>query len=113
MPTVNDSVSGNNWPPVFPTHISICPSTDAAPFRVPLRPAPPQPVAVPRRQRKHSLPRIIAAARKAGADRVVVDGATIMLSPAAAVPVTEASTVADPDANEWDAVLSGGDHGPH
>jgi hypothetical protein len=47
---------------------------------------PPQPVPVPRRQRKHSLHKIIAAARKAGADHVMVDGVKIALSPTAAVP---------------------------
>jgi hypothetical protein len=51
-----------------------------------LVPAAPQPAPVPRRQRKRSLATVLAAARKAGADRVVVDGVTIALSPAAAVP---------------------------
>jgi hypothetical protein len=63
------------------------------------------PVPAPRRQRKRSLAKVCEAARKAGADRVIVDGAVIVLSPAAAVPET--------DANEWDVVLPGGDHGPH
>jgi hypothetical protein len=63
----------------------------------------PQPA--PRRQRKRSLAKVCEAARKAGADRVIVDGVVIALSPAAAVP--------EPTANEWDAVLPGGDHGPH
>jgi hypothetical protein len=67
--------------------------------------APPQPATVPRRQRKRSLTKVCEAARKAGADRVIVDGVVIALSPAAAVP--------ESDANEWDAVLPGGDHGPH
>jgi hypothetical protein len=58
-----------------------------------------------RRQRKRSLTKVCEAARKAGADRVIVDGVVIALSPAAAVP--ESST------NEWDAVLSEADHGPH
>jgi hypothetical protein len=68
-------------------------------------PAPPQPAPVPRRQRKRSLATVLAAARKAGADRVVVDGAVIALSPAATVP--------ESDANEWDTVLPEDDHGPH
>jgi hypothetical protein len=64
----------------------------------------PQPVA-PRRQRKRSLAKVCEAARKAGADRLIVDGVVIVLSPAAAAPGS--------NANEWDAVLPGGDHGPH
>jgi hypothetical protein len=60
--------------------------------------------AAPRRQRKRSLAKVCEAARKAGADRVVIDGIVIMRSPAAAVPET---------ASEWDAVLSGDDHGPN
>ena len=60
---------------------------------------------VPRRQRKRSLAKVCEAARKAGADRVIVDGVVIVLSPAAAVLKS--------DANEWDAVLSEVDHGPH
>lgn len=65
-----------------------------------------EPVPVPaRRQRKRSLAKVCEAARKAGADRVIVDGVVIALSPAAAVP--------ESDANEWDVVLSEGDHGPH
>jgi hypothetical protein len=48
---------------------------------------------------------VCEAARKAGADRVIVDGVVIVLSPAATVP--------ESDANEWDAVLSEVDHGPH
>jgi hypothetical protein len=60
---------------------------------------------VPRRQRKRSLAKVCEAARKAGADRVIVDGVVIVLSPSAAVPKS--------DANEWDAVLSEVDHGPH
>jgi hypothetical protein len=67
-----------------------------------------EPVSVPapqRRQRKRSLAKVCEAARKAGADRVIVDGIVIALSPSAAVPET--------DANEWDAVLSEVDHGPH
>jgi hypothetical protein len=95
MLTLNDAVSGNNWPPVFPTHISICPSTDAAPFRVPLRPAPPRPVAVPRRQRQRSLASTLRAARKAGADHAMVDGVKIVLSPAADAP-------AESNGNEFD-----------
>jgi hypothetical protein len=59
----------------------------------------------PRRQRKRSLTKVCESARKAGADRVIVDGVVIALSPAAAVP--------EPTANEWDSVLPGGDHGPH
>jgi hypothetical protein len=58
-------------------------------------PAPPQPV--PRRQRKRSLATVLAAARKAGADRVVVDGAVIALSPAAAVPTESNGNAFD----EW------------
>jgi hypothetical protein len=72
-------------------------------------PVPPQPVPVPRRQRKRSLAKVCEAARKAGADRVIVDGVVIAFSPAAAVP--ESETVSS--ANEWDAVLQGDDHGPH
>jgi hypothetical protein len=63
-----------------------------------------QPAAM-RRQRKRSLARVCEAARKAGADRVIVDGVVIALSPSAAVP--------ESNANEWDAVLPEGDHGPH
>jgi hypothetical protein len=59
----------------------------------------------PRRQRKRSLTKVCEAARKAGADRVIVDGIVIVLSSAAAVP--------ESDANEWDAVLSEVDRGPH
>jgi hypothetical protein len=73
-------------------------------------PAAPQPVPVPRRQRKRSLATVLAAARKAGADRVVVDGAAIVLSPAVAVP--DSVTVTE-STNEWDVVLQGGDHGEH
>ena len=51
-----------------------------------------------RRQRKRSLARVLRAASQAGADRVIVDGVVIALSPSAAVP--ESNT------NEWDAVLS-------
>jgi len=58
-----------------------------------------------RRQRNRSLAKVCEAARKAGADRVIVDGVVIELSPAAAVP--------ESDANEWDAVLPEDDHGPH
>ena len=58
-----------------------------------------------RRQRNRSLAKVCEAARKAGADRVIVDGVVIALSPAAAVP--------ESDANEWDAVLPEDDHGPH
>jgi hypothetical protein len=60
--------------------------------------------APPRRQRKRSLSTVVEAARKAGADRVVVDGMVIVLSPAAAV--------AETSSNEWDTVLEV-DHGPH
>jgi hypothetical protein len=63
-----------------------------------------QPAAV-RRQRKRYLAKVCEAARKAGADRVVVDGVVIVLSPSAAV--------SESNANEWDAVLSEVDHGPH
>jgi hypothetical protein len=55
---------------------------------------PPQPASVPRRQRKQPLAKVLAAARKAGADRVIVDGVVIVLSPSAAVP--------ESNANEWD-----------
>jgi hypothetical protein len=58
-----------------------------------------------RRQRKRSIASTLRAARKAGADRVIVDGIVIALSPAAAVP--------ESDANEWDTVLLEGDHGPN
>src|SRR5712671_1966333 len=67
-----------------------------------------EPTSVPvpaRRQRKRSLAKVCEAARKAGADRVIVDGVVIALSPSAAVPGS--------NANEWDAVLPEGDHGPH
>jgi hypothetical protein len=67
-------------------------------------------VPVPRRQRKRSLATVLAAARKAGADRVVVDGVTIALSPAAAVP--ESVSLTDSTGNEWDAMLEDG-HAPH
>jgi hypothetical protein len=61
-----------------------------------------EPVPVPasapsRRQRKRSLAKVCEAARKAGANHVIV-----VLSPSAAVPET--------DANEWDAVLLEIDH---
>ena len=67
-----------------------------------------EPTSVPvpaRRQRKRSLAKVCEAARKAGADRVIVDGVVIALSPSAAVP--ESNT------NEWDTVLQESDHGPH
>ena len=67
----------------------------------------PAPAPVPRRQRKRSLSKVCEAARKAGADRVIVDGVVIGLSPAAAVSESGVNV------NEWDAVLPGGDHGPH
>jgi hypothetical protein len=57
-----------------------------------VEPAPP--VAV-RRQRKRSLAKVCEAARKAGADRVIVDGVVIALSPAAAV-------AAESNGNEFD-----------
>jgi hypothetical protein len=72
-------------------------------FAVQERPAP-----VParaRRQRKRSLTKVCEAARRAGADHVIVDGVVIVLSPAAAVPETSS--------NEWDMVLPEVDHGPH
>ena len=69
-----------------------------------VKPAP-VPTASQRRQRKRSLTNVCEAARKAGADRVIVDGVVIVLSAVAAAP--------EPTANEWDAVLPGGDHGPH
>jgi hypothetical protein len=65
----------------------------------------PVPAPVWRRQRKRSLTKVCEAARKAGADRVIVDGVVIAFSSAAAVP--------ESDTNEWDAVLSEGDHGPN
>jgi hypothetical protein len=58
-----------------------------------------------RRQRKRSLTSTLRAARRAGADRVTVDGVVIALSASAVVPMS--------DANEWDAVLSEGDHEPN
>ena len=70
----------------------------------------PVPVAPQRRQRKRSLTKVCEAARKAGADRVIVDGVVIVLSPSAAVP--ESISLTD-SSNEWDVVLSEGDHGPH
>jgi hypothetical protein len=46
-----------------------------------------EPVPAPqRRQRKRSLTKVCEAARKTGADRVIVDGVVIELSPSAAVP---------------------------
>jgi hypothetical protein len=65
-----------------------------------------EPPAAQRRQRKRSLTKVCEAARKAGADRVIVDGMVIALAPAAVVP--ESSTT-----NEWDTVLPEGDNGPH
>ena len=112
MPTVNDSATRAKYdwpsPEVFAArlllhdHLFIASPTDdeLVPARVP-----PQPVPVPRRQRKRSLATVLAAARKAGANHVTVDGAVIALSPAAAAP--------ESDANEWDTVLPEGDHGPH
>jgi hypothetical protein len=50
---------------------------------------------VPRRQRKRSLTKVCEAARKAGADRIIVDGVVIALSPAAAV-------AAESNGNEFD-----------
>jgi hypothetical protein len=52
------------------------------------------PAPAPRRQRKRSLTKVCEAARRAGADRVIVDGAVIVLSPAATVP--------ESDGNEFD-----------
>ena len=72
----------------------------------PVEPTPSQ-ASAPRRQRKRSLAKVCEAARKAGADRVIVDGVVIVLSPAATVPESDANV------NEWDAVLSEVDHGPH
>jgi len=48
---------------------------------------------------------VCEAARKAGADRVIVDGVVITFSSVAAVP--------ESTANEWDTVLPEIDHGPH
>jgi hypothetical protein len=56
------------------------------------------PVQVPsRRQRKRSLAKVCEAARKAGADRVIVDGVVIALSPAAAAPAESNGNALD----EW------------
>jgi hypothetical protein len=55
----------------------------------------PAPAPVPRRQRKRSLTKVCEAARRAGADRVIVDGVVIVLAPAAAVP-------AESNGNEFD-----------
>jgi hypothetical protein len=55
---------------------------------------PVEPAPVPRRQRQRSLASTLKAARKAGADHAMVDGVKIVLSPAAAVP--------ESDANEWE-----------
>jgi hypothetical protein len=74
-----------------------------------VKPAP-APTASQRRQRKRSLTKVCEAARKAGADRVIVDGVTIALSPAAAV--SESVSPTDSNTNEWDAVLEV-DHAPH
>jgi hypothetical protein len=63
-----------------------------------------------RRQRKRSLASTLKAARKVGADRVIVDGVVIALSPAAAV--SESVSLTDSNTNEWDAVLEV-DHAPH
>jgi hypothetical protein len=51
----------------------------------------------PRRQRKRSLAKVCEAARKAGADRVIVDGVVIVLSPAA---------VPESNGNEFDAWMA-------
>jgi hypothetical protein len=67
----------------------------------------PVPAPVSRRQRKRSLAKVCEAARKAGADRVIVDGVVIAFSPSASAAVPES------DANEWDVVLPESDHGPH
>ncbi len=54
------------------------------------------PVPVPsRRQRKRSFASTLKAARRAGADRVIVDGVVIVLSPASTVP-------AESNGNEFD-----------
>jgi hypothetical protein len=54
------------------------------------------PTLVPaRRSRKRSLATVLAAARKAGADHVMVDGVKIALSPTAAAP-------AESNGNEFD-----------
>jgi hypothetical protein len=74
-------------------------------------PVEPAPVPAPRRQRKRSLSKVCEAARKAGADRIIVDGVVIVLSPAAAVPESDPA-VPQSDTNEWDAMLEV-DHGPH
>jgi hypothetical protein len=65
----------------------------------------PVPAPVSRRHRKRSLTKVCEIARKAGANHVIVDGVVIAFSPAA--PPSESN------ANEWDAVLPEGDHGPH
>jgi hypothetical protein len=51
--------------------------------------------AAPRRQRKRSLTKVCEAARKAGANHVIVDGVVIAFSPAAAAP-------AESNGNEFD-----------
>jgi hypothetical protein len=58
-----------------------------------------------RRQRKRSLAKVCEAARRAGANHVIVDGVVIAFSSVAAEP--------ESTANEWDAVLPEVDHGPH
>jgi hypothetical protein len=56
----------------------------------------PVPVSAPsRRQRKRSLAKVCEAARKAGANHVIVDGVVIAFSPSAAVP-------AESNGNEFD-----------
>jgi hypothetical protein len=69
-----------------------------------------EPASVPaqrRRQRKRSLAKVCEAARRAGANHVIVDGVVIAFSPSASAAVPES------DANEWDVVLPESDHGPH
>jgi hypothetical protein len=55
----------------------------------------PAPAPVPRRQRKRSLTKVCEAARKVGADRVIVDGVVIALSSAVSAP-------AESNGNEFD-----------
>jgi hypothetical protein len=78
-----------SYPPELSARIA------AAMERPPAVPPATLPVPVPRRQRKRSLATVLAAARKAGADRVIIDGAAIVLSPAAAAP-------AESNGNEFD-----------
>jgi hypothetical protein len=68
-----------------------------------------------RRPRKPSFASTLKAARKAGADRVeMVDGKIVIaLASEPAKPKGAGTAAPDTGANEWDDVLSGGDHGAH